>query len=237
MANEKVNKKVLVKSVSAVILVCVIAAAIIGLGLLFGLFKYSDIIGKILLSLLTIVLAGLLLLNSINAITMGNKVGVFAAYLIIISVIMIFILIWIGNIGEIFKYIVVIVSAVSILLNRIVGHYILMKKSLILVQLFFYLNLAYVELVISLAILGNSILLVDFLQIFIATIIIATTLDIILIVKEKNIAQKETETKVNVNGEEFVTITKVEYEELKAAAARLKELTEKENTPANDNNI
>lgn len=224
MANEKVNKKVLVKSVSTVILVCVIAAAIIGLGLLFGLMKFSDPVANILLSLLTIFIAGLFLLNSINAITAGNKVGIFAAFMIVVSAILFLLLIWAGNLGEIFNYIIVIVSMVSILLNLIIGHYITLGKSLIAIQIFLYLSFAYVELVVAFAILGNS-SLIEIWQVFVTAIIVALTLYIVLKVKEKNIAQRETETKLNGNGDEFVTITKAEYEELRAAAEKLKELT------------
>ena len=224
MANEKVNKKVLVKFVSTVILVCVIAAAIIGLGLLFGLMKSSDLVTNILLSLLTLFIAGLFLLNSINAITAGNKAGIFAAFMIVVSAILFLLLIWVGNLGEIFNYIIVIVSMVSILLNLIIGHYIALGKSLIVIQIFLYLSFAYVELVVAFAILGNS-SLIEIWQVFVTAIIIALTLYIVLKVKEKNIAQKETETKVNGSGDEFVTITKAEYEELKAAAEKLKELT------------
>lgn len=224
MANEKVNKKVLVKSVSTVILVCVVAAAIIGLGLLFGLIKSSDPLTNILLSLLTVFIAGLFLLNSINAITSGNKVGIFAAFMIVVSAILFLLLIWVGNLGEVFNYIIVTVSMVSILLNLIIGHYIALGKSLIAVQIFLYLSFAYVELVVAFAILGNS-SLIEIWQVFVTAIIAALTLYIVLKVKEKNIAQKDTETKLHENGDEFVTITKKEYEELKAAAEKLKELT------------
>ena len=224
MQNSKISKKTLVKSVSTVILVCVIAAAAIGLGLLFTLLEFSDLVANVLLSLLTVFIAGLFLLNSINAVTAGNKVGIFAAFMIIISAILFLLLIWAGDLGEIFNYIIVIVSMVSILLNLIVGHYIMLRKSLLIVQILLYLNFAYVELVLTFVILGSSALIV-YWQIFVAAIIIALTLYIVLKVKEKNIAQKETETKVNGNGNEFVTITKKEYEELKAAAEKLKELT------------
>lgn len=228
------NKKTLVKSVSAVILVCVIAAALIGLGLLFALFKLSDPVANVLLSLLTIFIAGLFLLNSINAITAGNKVGIFAACMIIVSALLFLLLIWIGNLGEVFNYIIVIVSMVSILLNLIIGHYIVLGKSLIAVQVFLYLAFAYVELVLAFAILGNS-ALIEIWQIFVTAIIVSLTLYIVLKVKEKNIAQRETETKVNVEDGEFVTIPKTEYEELKAAAEKLKELTANSENGGNEN--
>ena len=110
---------------------------------------------------------------------------------------------------------------VSILLDLIVGNYILLGKSLLFIQILQYLSFAYVELVLAFVILGSAALIV-YWQIFVLAIIVALTLYIVLKVKEKNIAQKETES-----SEELVTITKAEYEELLAAAEKLKELTAK----------
>ena len=221
MFSSKIEKKVLVKSVSTVILVCVIAAAIIGLCLLFGVMEAGDTVVNGLLTLLTVFIAGLFLLNSINAITSGNKFGIFAAFMIILSAILFFLLIWVGTLGEAFNYVIVIVSMVSILLNLIIGHYIVLRKSLIAVQVFLYLAFAYVELVLAFLILGNS-SLIEVWQVFVTAIIVALTLYIVLKVKEKNIAQHDVELKTD---DEYVSITKQEYEELKAAAEKLKELT------------
>lgn len=229
MAGFIIERKKLFKIVSAEILVCVISAALIGIGLLFGLFKGTDVIGQIMLTLLTLFIAGLFLLNSINAVTAGNKVGIAAAIMLVVSALLCIILIWagdlLGDFYDTYARITVIVAMVSILLDLIVGNYIILGKSLLVVQIFQYLSFAYVELVIAFLILGSE-ALINVWQIFVLAIIIALTLYIVLKVKEKNIAQKETETKVNANGEEMVTITKKEYEELKAAAEKLKELTE-----------
>ena len=228
MAGFIIERKKLFKIVSAEILVCVISAALIGIGLLFGLFKGTDVIGQIMLTLLTLFIAGLFLLNSINAVTAGNKVGIAAAIMLVVSALLCIILIWagdlLGDFYDTYARITVIVAMVSILLDLIVGNYIILGKSLLVVQIFQYLSFAYVELVIAFLILGSE-ALINVWQIFVLAIIIALTLYIVLKVKEKNIAQKETETKVNANGEEMVTITKKEYEELKAAAKKLKELT------------
>lgn len=229
MAGFIIERKKLFKIISAEILVCVISAALIGIGLLFGLFKGTDVIGQIMLTLLTLFIAGLFLLNSINAVTAGNKVGIAAAIMLVVSALLCIILIWagdlLGDFYDTYARITVIVAMVSILLDLIVGNYIILGKSLLVVQIFQYLSFAYVELVIAFLILGSE-ALINVWQIFVLAIIIALTLYIVLKVKEKNIAQKETETKVNANGEEMVTIMKKEYEELKAAAEKLKELTE-----------
>lgn len=231
MENVKSNKKSLAKIVSTVILVCVVAAAIIGLGLLFSIISFSDILGQVLLSLLTVFIAGLFLLNSINAVTQGNKVGIFAAFMIILSAILFLALIWAGkyleSFGTIFNYIIVIVSMLSILLDVIIGHYILLKTRFLAVQIVMYLSLAYVETVLAFAILGNG-ALIAFWQVFVTAIIVALTLYIVLKVKEKNIAQETAEIKAEDG--EYVTISKQEYENLKAEVERLRELTA-EKTP------
>ena len=224
MENSKRNEKTLVKSVSICIIISVIVAAIIGLGLLFNIIKYSDIFGNVLLSLLTVFIAGLLLLNSINAITSGNKLGIFAAFMIILSAVLFFVLIWgsryLGTFGEGFNYAIVIVSMTSILLDVIVGHYIRLKSSLIAVQIVMYLAFAYIETAISFAILGNG-ALISFWQIFVTAIIVTVTLYFVLMVKEKNVAQDSVKEKID-GEDEFVSITKTEYENLKAEIERLK---------------
>ena len=226
MNTSKVEKKVLVKSVSTVILVCVIAAAVIGLALLFKLIGGSSILGKIMLSLLTVFIAGLFLLNSINAITAGNKIGIFSAYMIVASAILFLLLIWVsqyfGSFSETFNYIIVIVSMLSILLNLIIGHYIVLVDGVLAVQVALYVCFAYVQLVISFVIFGSTALIV-YWEVFAAAIIVAIALYVVLKVKEKNIAQTVREKAV-AGSDEYITITKVEYENLKAEVERLREL-------------
>lgn len=239
MQKVKIGKKIFVKVISIEILVCVITAAIIGLGLLFNLIHTGELLGNVMLSLLTLFIAGLFLLNSINAVTSGNKVGMFSAIMIIISAAMFLILIWLGgalgSFSNAFSYIIVIVSMVSILLNTIISHYIVLGTKLLIVQVFMYLNLAYVEIVLSFVILGNSVLM-DYWQIFATSIIIAITLYIVLTVKKKNIAQKQTEEAI-LNSDEYVTLKKTDYENMLAELNRLKEaagvsVSDSKETPA-----
>ena len=231
MENIKFDKQTLVQTVSTVILVCVGAAALIGLGLLFSIISFSDILGQVLLSLLTLFIAGLFLLNSINAVTQGNKVGIFAAFMILLSALLFLVLIWagdyLGSFANVFNYIIVIVSMLSILLDVIIGHYIVLKTRFLAVQIFMYISLAYLETVLAFAILGNG-ALIALWQIFVAAIIVALTLYIVLKVKEKNLAQEHAEIKAEDG--EYVTISKQEYENLKAELERLRELTA-EKTP------
>ena len=230
MQKDKLNKKVLVKSVSTEILICVIAAAVIGIGLVVGVIKGSDLLGKVMLTLLTLFIAGLFLLNSINAVTAGNKLGIAAAIMLVISALLVVVLIWganlLGDFYDTYGRMTVLVAMVSILLDLIVGNYIVLGKRLIIIQILQYLSFAYVELVVSFMIFGNNALVsAALIPILISAIIVTFTLYIVLKVKQKNMAQAEVENRVNGNGDEFVTITKVEYEELKAAAEKLKELT------------
>ena len=225
--------KKLVKIVSTMIVVCVIAAALIGVGLLFKIIQSSNTIGNIMLTFLTLFIAGLFLLNSIKAVTVGNKVGNVAAVMLMISAALFVVLIWfggqLGDFGDAYGKITVIVAMISIMLDLIIGNYIILGKSLLFVQILQYVSFAYVELVVALAILGDP-TLVAYWQVLVLACIIALTLYIVLKVKEKNIAQEQVDHRPD--GDEYVTITKTEYENLKAEIARLRELTADSQAPA-----
>ena len=221
-----INRKTLLKTVSAFSLVSVIVAAIIGLLLLFSVFEYSDAVGKILLSALTIFIAGILGFNSINAITSGNKISVAAGILLVVSAVLFLVLIWLGDVlggfYDVYIYIVVVVSMLSVLLNVIIANYVALGKSLIIAQIIFDICLAYILLTVSFVIFGSS-ALIQFWQIFVADIIVVLALYGVLKIKGKNIAQKETEIKA---ADGYITIKKEEYEEMKAEIERLKAIVE-----------
>lgn len=211
MQKGKISKKILVKSVSAEILVCVIAAAIIDIGMAVGVIKGSGLLGQVMLTLLTLFIAGLFLLNSINAVTAGNKLGILAAFMLVVSAALFVFLIWgadlLGDAYDAYSRVIVVVAMVSVLLNLIVGNYIVLGKRLIIIQILQYLSFAYVELVVSFMIFGNNALVsAALIPVLISAIIVTFTLYIVLKVKQKNMAQAEVENRVNADGDEFVTI-------------------------------
>ena len=231
MTNVKTDKKTLVKAVSTVIIVCVVIAAIIGLLLLFEAIGWSTLLGKIMLTLLTLFISGLFFLNSVNAIVKSNKLGTAAAVAIMICAVLYILLIWADEIlGKIdaYTYFLVILSAVSIFMNLIISNYITLGKSLMELQVILYVAFGYIETTLAFLILGNPVL-IDLWQIFVAAAIVAVTLYVVLKVKHKNIAHAETQGKLKNEGE-FVTITKEEYERLKVAEDRLKELEREKET-------
>ncbi|MBQ6922174.1 MAG: hypothetical protein IJQ66_03700 [Clostridia bacterium] len=213
------NGKKLFKWVSVAIIFSVAAAGLVGIGLLFNIIGYSNVVGNILLTLLTTFIAGLFLLNSINAVKVGNKLGIFAAFMLILSAALYYVKIWFGitNIAAntVFTYFIVLVSMASILLDLIVADYVELGKSFLAVQIAFYVAVAYIELTVSLLIFGNK-TLINLWQIFVTAIIVAFVLYIVLKVKKKNLMNVE---KADGNGE-YVTITRAEYENLKALAER-----------------
>ena len=208
------NRKQVFKIISTVILVCVIASAIIGLAKLFGIIGDSALLGKIMLTLLTTFIAGLFMLNSINALTSGNKLGAVAFALIAVSALLFYILIWLaeffGDFYTAYTYIVVIVSMISILINLIIGTSIFLKWRLLGVQIPFYVAFAYIQFAISCSIFGNSYFIGALLTPLIAVIIVTFTLFLVLEVKKKNLAQTAAETA----DAELVKIPKAEYDAL-----------------------
>ena len=219
-----VSKKTLVKTISIITLISVIVAALIGLGLLFSIISMSFWVGRILLSCLTLAVAGILAFNSIRAMTSGNKIGVIAGILIPVSAGLFLVLIWLvdvlGSFYQTFLYIVVIVSSISILLNVIISNVVSMGKSLILLQVIYYLLISYIILTLDFVIFGN-LALIKLWMVFGAVVIVAIALFAVFIVKKKNIFQNEAEQRV---AEGYVKITVEEYEGLKAEVARLKAL-------------
>ncbi|MDY6367175.1 MAG: hypothetical protein SPL13_01460 [Clostridia bacterium] len=219
-----VNKKTLVKTISIITLVSVIVAALIGLGLLFKIISVDFWIGRILLSCLTLAVAGILGFNSIRAITSGNKIGLIAGILIPVSAGLFLVLIWLvdvlGSFYQPFLYVVVIISSISILMNVIISNVMSMGKSLILLQVIYYLLISYIILTLDFVIFGNLVL-INHWMIFGAVVIVAIALFAIFLVKKKNIFQNEAEQRV---AEGYVKITVEEYEGLKAEVARLKAL-------------
>lgn len=224
-----VSRKNLLKAVSILTLASVISAALIGLALLFGIIEGSDTVGKILLSILTVFVAGILGFNSINAITKGNKISIVAGFSLILSVLLFIVLIWLGDfLGDFYDayiYIVVIVSMLSVFLNVMIANYVALGKSLLVVQIIFDVLFAYILIAISLVIFGNTDLL-ELWQIFVADVIVVLALYGVLKIKGKNIAQKETEIKAS---DGYITIEKTVYEEMKAEIERLKALLEEKN--------
>ena len=221
------SKKSLVKFIAIITLTSVIIAGLLGLGLLFGIISFDTFwVGRVLLTCLTLVVAGILAFNSVNAITSGNKAGLIAGLLITVSAALFLTLIWavnaLGDFYETYLKIVVIVSAITVFFNVLVANYVRLKNSIIAVQVIFYLLFAYIITAIIFAVLGNT-ALIELWTVFGAAIIIDLTLYVILIVKGKTLSQKDTEIK---SAEGYVSIPKTEYEEMKAEIQRLKAIIE-----------
>lgn len=223
------SKKSLVKFIAIITLTSVIIAGLLGLGLLFGIISFDTFwVGRVLLTCLTLVVAGILAFNSVNAITSGNKAGLIAGLLITVSAALFLTLIWavnaLGDFYETYLKIVVIVSAITVFFNVLVANYVRLKNSIIAVQVIFYLLFAYIITAIIFAVLGNTALIeVEEWMVFGAAIIIDLTLYVILVVKGKTLSQKDTEIKF---AEGYVSIPKTEYEEMKAEIQRLKAIIE-----------
>lgn len=172
---------------------CISAAAIIGLLFLFKVFKDSPesvikTIGYIALTILVIFCASLFILNAVDALEQRKVLGIVTLSLIGFSSLLFFILIWFQNVIELgfFQYLIVIISMVSILLDLFVGNYIRLGKRLFILQIIFIVFFIYFEVALSMAILGNSVLIKEgLLTYFIADILVFITIEIILLILGK----------------------------------------------------
>ena len=231
MAFQSIKNNSFFKAITIAIIACVVAAALIGIGLLFNIVKPTDTVGKIMLTLLTIFIAGLFLLNSVNALAAGNKVGIVSAFMLSISALLCIGLIWLkgvmGDFVGVYGKIVVIVAIASILLNLIIGNYVTFGKKLIVIQIIQYITFAYVELVLAFVILGNN-TLINFWHVFAICAIVTLTLYAVLTVKQKGVFQANGGASAVADGD-VVTISREEYERLKDAEKQLKEISKKIN--------
>lgn len=208
------NKKALRKIISYVSIASVAVAGLIGLGVLFKIIPMSDVIGNVLLSVLIVFLAGLCLLNASEAVAKKNKLGLITAALVIISSALFLVMVWagkyFGDFYEVYSKITVIVAMATLLFDLFIGNYIVMKTKYLLLQIIDYVAFLYVEVAISMAILGNNVLVEHYLPL-VAAIIVFLVLFAILRIKVK---EKRTEN----------VISKEEYETLKAENERLKKI-------------
>ncbi len=214
------------KTIGLVSVVCVGLAALLGILLLFEVLHTSGLLGQIYLSLLIIVVAGLFLLNSVEAIARKNKFGLVAMGLICFSALLFFLIVWspsIRNAKGFLKFIV-IVAMLSILFNLIVGTVLSLGKQVLAVQCINYVSFVYIEVSIATLIIGSSFFFDKGMwRFFLTACIIFVALLIVLSVKKKT-ATKQAKAEETANAEpvtetvETVTIPKAEYEQLLAKA-------------------
>ena len=105
----------------------------------------------------------------------------------------------------------------TLLFDLFIGNYIVMKNKYLILQIIDYVAFLYIEVAISMAILGNSALITAYIP-FVAAIIVFLVLFAILRIK---VREKRTE---NVVSDGQVAVSKDEYEALKAENARLKKI-------------
>lgn len=195
-------------------------SGLIGIGLLLDIFKnYSDAMNCVLLTLLTIFVAGLLLLTSTEAIARKNKLGYISSSLILLSGFMMLLQIWLAylvkDFGDIYIKIVLIISALSIFFNIIVNNYITLGKNLLVVQIIGYVTFIYFEFaLVSTLSFGLELINIPFGIVTIVWIVMF----LILKIKSKEF---------KANSSEMVTITRIEYDDLKNRIKELEEMLNK----------
>jgi len=204
-------------------IICIVIAAVIGLLLLFKLFSATSLLGSIMLTLLTVFVSSIFLITSVDVLGKNKKFGIFSVSSIAISAILFLIMIWYSAISHneingIFFKATVTLAAISLLANLVFSLVLSLGKHLVPVQLLCYLCFIFIETVLLImAYSGNA----DILQGIFTTILSAVAIVfvvsyIVLKIKAKGFKEKD--------NEDYIKITKEEYESLKN---RIKELEEK----------
>lgn len=228
------EKSTIKKIISWVSIVCVILSATIGILLLLKVLKGSTFIGNTYLSLLTIFMAGLFVLNAIDVITEKKIIGYVTIGLIGLSALLILIYIWankaFGDFGSVYLKITIWIAVVTILFDVIVSTVILLEKKLLYLQIPYYVTTAYLELALALLITGaTDVLVVKQWQIFLIVGIIMLALLIVIKIKSKE--YRDDGAKPATVSKDKVVLTMEEYNKLLSKIseleAKLKEKSEK----------
>lgn len=214
------NEKLIKKWISIVSIVCISISGILGILYVAEVLKGSIYLGNVFLTLLTFVVAGLLLLNCVSMPKEKEKLGYTSMILIGASMVLTLITIWIQPLrtSKVFLNIVIWICAISIFINIFIGDYLKLEKRLLIIQIISYVLLAYLEFMVCGAILNYGFMEKITNGIVIGAAVIAwLTLSVILFIKGKDSNLKNTEEikQNNTNiPDDMILISKKEYEAL-----------------------
>lgn len=213
------NEKLIKKWISIVSIVCISISGILGILYVAEVLKGSIYLGNVFLTLLTFVVAGLLL-NCVSMPKEKEKLGYTSMILIGASMVLTLITIWIQPLrtSKVFLNIVIWICAISIFMNIFIGNYLKLEKRLLIIQIISYVLLAYLEFMVCGAILNYGFMEKITNGIVIGAAVIAwLTLSVILFIKGKDSNLKNTEEikQNNTNiPDDMILISKKEYEAL-----------------------
>lgn len=197
------------KKISLATIVFVFISALIAIGALFGIFKLKGFILDLLFTSLTLTVCGILTINSCDMIDRKNKLISGSLVLILFSTLLVILCYW-TNLDNIDGYmkLTLVISTLSIFFNLVSSSILKIGNNYKVIQMISYSCYFIVSLFLIFTFLDVINLEDDLLKIFILFIILSFVGLCILSVlskKGKNVMQ---------NNEEYIKISKKEYEEL-----------------------
>ena len=203
------------KSVLTTICIASIACfAVTGIMLLFKFFGESVVLNRLMFSFLVLAIASLLTFDSAETIARKNVLGIVALSLLVLSELLIIIYIWAEKAlleSTAYRSIMVSCSAISVFLTTLSGNIVKIGKKMFVLQIIFYVFLVISEIFLSLLIIGVNIFSGSgVFEIFIACVIVAFTMFIIIKVKGRS--------------DSFVYVSKAEYDDLKREIEELRKI-------------
>ncbi|MBQ7307630.1 MAG: hypothetical protein IJW82_03785 [Clostridia bacterium] len=213
----KIKKIVVITSITSIIL-----SALLGILLAFEVIDLDGIMGTILLTLLVVGVGSLLSLNSVNLLERSfNILAVISLSLLGLSCLMALIQFWAKFDWGFYSQLTLVLAIFSVLFNFIVSYIIKLGKTKLPYQITTYVLMAIFDIFITIQIYSGKFLKGTVTKIFIVDIILALVgMALLAILSKKSLVD-------NVN-DNYVKITKTEYESLKNRIAELeKELNSK----------
>jgi len=209
------------KKISLFTIVFVVLSAIIAILALFGAFKIKGAIADLLFTFLTLSVAGILTINSCTMLERKNKLAIISLSLISVSALLVIIALW-SNVASSNIYMEITLSAciLSVCFNLIVSNILKLQNRYLSLQISSYISFAVTSFFLITAAWGSDIL-GDNIKIFVLFIILSLLAMGVLTVLSK----KQNDEIATSN--EYVKISKKEYEELLAIKEKHKKEQEK----------
>lgn len=207
------------KVITVTSLVCVGVSVVLGILLLLGIVPANALVGKIYLSLLTVFISGIFLLNALETLNRKNVFGYITSGFIGLSAVMFLISIW-GELGGTFLQVTVWTAMATILLDMFIGNVIVLEDRYLFLQIPEYICLAYIEVVVGLCITNlTPIYILNAWQIFAVAVLLFLGLFIAISIILKGERGKEP-----APDKKKVVLTQKEYQ---ALLDKIKDLEEK----------
>ena len=182
------------------------------IGTLFGLVTFDGVFLKLMLTFVTLAVAGGFAINALNIIRKNKTISFISLTLLLISSILLVVMFWSNfSTPEIYNDLTVVISMATIFFCIIISMHLKLSKRYLALQIITYILVVAIDIILTLNIFGVNIFAINgMIQTFITLCLITFALLLITGILGKKSADNDT-----VDNDKYIKITIEEYNELK----------------------